>query len=352
MTNTVQGIVSTRDERRPTSVFDTIQALQPEIARALPKGMDADRIARLALTCVRKDRALAECDPRSFAGALLTASALGLEPGVNGEAWLVAYKRECTLIIGYQGFAKLFWQHPLAATFDAHTVHAADVFDYQYGTDPHLIHRPAPGDRGPITHYYATASLTNGAFAFVVLTTDEVKALRGGKVGTNGGIPDPQHWMEKKTAVRQLVKLLPRSTALNRALTVDEQPGHRLYAEHISDRNALSAAPEQTQAPAPLDVPAVTREPEQQPARPARTPMATAQRGRMFALFAEAGITRKDGQYDYIHHAIGRPITSRAELNADEASVVIQMLEHDLAPGLDDAAPVTDDATEEPSWTS
>ena len=45
MSNTVQGIVSTRDERRPPSVFDTIQALQPEIARALPKGMDADRVA-------------------------------------------------------------------------------------------------------------------------------------------------------------------------------------------------------------------------------------------------------------------------------------------------------------------
>src|SRR5690606_2858516 len=119
--------------KQPASIATLIQQMQPEIQRALPKGMDGDRIARLALTVVRQTPKLAQCSPASFAGSLLTAAALGLEPGVNGEAYLVPYKNECQLIIGYQGYAKLFWQNPLARHLDAQAVYANDEFDYEYG---------------------------------------------------------------------------------------------------------------------------------------------------------------------------------------------------------------------------
>src|SRR5690625_5861271 len=94
------------------TIGQVINQMQGEIARALPKGMDADRMARLALTVVRQTPRLAESTPQSFAGALLTAAALGLEPGVNGEADLVPYRgkkeciTECQLIIGYQRVTK------------------------------------------------------------------------------------------------------------------------------------------------------------------------------------------------------------------------------------------------------
>lgn len=234
-----------RTDDQPT-VGQFIQRLQPEIARALPKGMDADRIARLALTVVRQSdleakksgkpgNSLANCKPESFAGSLLTASALGLEPGVNGEAYLVPYKGECTLIVGYQGYAKLFWQHPLAKHLDAQAVHENDEFDYGYGLAQYLRHKPARGDRGRVTDYYAVAELSTGASAFVVLTADEVKKLRGGKVGTSGGIADPMHWMERKTALRQLFKLLPKSTTLISALAVDEQQGSTLVERAVPE---------------------------------------------------------------------------------------------------------------------
>jgi recombination protein RecT len=218
------------------SVANFIERMRPEIANALPRHMDVDRVMRLALTVVRQSeiqarktggKSLSECTPDSFAGALLTASALGLEPGINGEAYLVPYKGECTLIIGYQGFAKLFWQHPMAKHLDAHAVHQNDAFDYGYGLAQFLRHKPAKGERGPITHYYAVAELSTGASSFVVLTKEEVKELRG-KEGPSGNIPDPQHWMERKTVLRQLVKLLPKSANLGAAIAADEQPGSAL----------------------------------------------------------------------------------------------------------------------------
>jgi recombination protein RecT len=250
MTNSEVARIS--EKVGPVAAF--IKRLQPEIARALPKHLDGDRMARLALTLVRQSvrdsqpgKSLADCSPESFAGALLTSAALGLEPGINQEAYLVPYKGECTLIVGYQGYAKLFWQHPLAKHLDAHAVHENDEFDYAYGLAQYLRHRPAKGDRGKVTHYYAVAELSTGASAFVVLSAEEVKALRGGKVGPSGQIKDPMRWMERKTALRQLIKLLPKSTSLVQAMAVDEQKGSTLVERGvptaIADGDGLAALP-------------------------------------------------------------------------------------------------------------
>lgn len=250
---------------KPT-VGALIQQLRPEIQRALPAGLSGDRVARLALTCVRKEPKLAECTPESFAGALLSAAALGLEPGVNGEAYLVPYKdrktqiSECTLIIGYQGFAKLFWQHPLAKHLDCQAVHERDSFDYRLGTDPFLSHKPATGERGRIVNYYAVAGLEGGAAPFVVLSPEEVKALRGGKTGSSGNIPDPQKWMERKTVLRQLFKLTPKSTQLATAIQADERTGTDLHAEHVAARELEAPAVPALAAAAPADFDTTTGE--------------------------------------------------------------------------------------------
>lgn len=237
----VRGAVATQQQKPTVEAF--IGQIVPEIQRALPKGMDGDRIARLALTVVRKDRNLQQCDPYSFAGALLTAAALGLEVG-TGEAHLVAYKGECTFIPDYKGLSKLFYQHPLARHLDCQAVYERDEFDYAYGLEPYLTHKPARGDRGAITEYYAVASLSTGAKAFVVLTPDEISALRGGKVGPDprfkGG--DPMHWMERKTVLKQLMKLLPKSTTLQKALDADEKTGRELAYERAVEGGVAPTA--------------------------------------------------------------------------------------------------------------
>ncbi|WP_280244987.1 recombinase RecT [Nocardia abscessus] len=234
-----------------TTMARFITSLQGEIARALPKHMDADRMARLTLTLLRRTPRLAECTTTSFAGALLTASALGLEPGVNDECYLVPYRAydkkeqrgwvECQLIIGYQGMSKQFYQHPLALHLDAHVVYEADAFEWEYGTSAYLRHKPARvplEERGKITDYYAVAKLTSGAAPFVVLSPEEVRVLRNGKEGPSGDIPDPQKWMERKTCIRQLAKLVPKSTSFAAVMAADERDGSELYRERLAERNA------------------------------------------------------------------------------------------------------------------
>lgn len=231
-------------EPQRRTVAQTITHYAPIIAEALPKHIDPDRFTRLALTTLRKTPALQRCNPESFVGALLTASALGLEPDVNGEAYLVPYKRECTLIVGYQGLAKLFWQHPLAARLSAEYVCENDEFTYSKGTDPHIHHEPALGDRGKVIAYYGIVGLKNGANWFDVFTPAQIKALRGPV--RSGNIRDPEHWMERKTALKQVLKLAPKATQLVAVQQVDEQPGSIQRAATIAqvEAPAIEAASE------------------------------------------------------------------------------------------------------------
>ena len=235
------------------STHQLLKALTPEIARALPAGMDADRIARLVMTEIRKNPLLGQCTQDSFAGALLTASALGLEPGVNGEAYLVPYRDkkrgviECQLIIGYQGITKLFWQHPRAARVDTQMVCANDEFRYSKGLHPILEHVPAPSDRGEPIGYYAIVGVTGAEPLWDYFTVEQIKNLRRGKVGSKGDIADTEHWMERKTALKQVLKLAPKTTRLDQAIRSDERSGAEL-----SRPQGLGVLP-----PPPVDTPAI-----------------------------------------------------------------------------------------------
>lgn len=248
MTTDYAPVAQNKAHRMTTAQL--IKELTPEIARALPKGMDADRVARLVLTEIRKNPTLAECTQQSFAGALLTASALGLEPGVNGEAYLVPYKdnkrriTECQLIIGYQGLVKLFWQSPQAEYVSTDWVGANDEFGFTKGLRPELWHHPAKGDRGEPVYYYAIVRAKGAEPIWDVFTPEEIAKLRRGRVGTKGDIPDPMRWMERKVALKQILKLAPKSTRLDLAVRSDENIGSQLFRSQGMDVPALTEQPE------------------------------------------------------------------------------------------------------------
>lgn len=208
-----------------------IDKLQPQLTRALPAGgLTADRLARIVLNEVVRTPRLAQCTPASLGGAVMTIAQLGLEPGAaTGEAWLVPFKNgrtgryEVTLIIGYQGMVKLYWQHPLAKGLTAQAVHANDYFEFQEGLNPRLDFRRALTDRGPVIAYFAAATFTTGGSGFVVLSPDDVEEIRArSRAKDDGPWQTDYDAMAKKTCIRQLFKLLPKSTALALALAHDD----------------------------------------------------------------------------------------------------------------------------------
>ncbi|CAM5607907.1 hypothetical protein GCM10010329_17160 [Streptomyces spiroverticillatus] len=215
---------------QPTLV-QFVQSMRGEIARALPAHVaNPERIARIALTELRRVEHLAECTQESFGGALMTCAQLGLEPGgALGEAYLLPFWNkkvrayEVHLVIGYQGMIRLFWQHPAAAGLATHTVHENDEFAFEYGLTPVLRHKPARSNRGRPTDYYAVATMANGGSAFVVFSVEDVEAIRQrSKARDFGPWATDYDAMARKTCIRQLFKLLPKSSELARAVAHDE----------------------------------------------------------------------------------------------------------------------------------
>lgn len=221
------GAEVTRAEESAPTLAQMIDRMRPEIQRALPKHLDADRIARIALTTLRQTPELAKCTPESFLGALMTCSQLGLEPGPLGEAYLVPFGRVCTFIPGYRGLVKLAYQSGQIASISAETVHELDRFKRYYGSDRRLEHEPPPlGEpRGKAIGWYAIAEFKDGTKpVFIVLDRNDVEAIRASsKTANSSSSPWKTHYdaMAKKSAVRQLAKWIPLSAELSAALAQD-----------------------------------------------------------------------------------------------------------------------------------
>lgn len=217
------GAVQSQGDDKPT-MQQQIERMKPEIARALPKHMDADRMARIALTLIRKNPDLADCTTESFLGALMTCSQLGFEPGSpTQEAYIIPRKGQAEFQLGYQGMVTLFYQHPMASSLKVETVHENDHFEHEEGLEEKLVHRPfAGGPRGRAVAYYSVAKLINGGRTFKVMYPSEVEARR-----QKSSHPSSKAWkdnydeMAKKTVLRNHFKALPKSAELSRAMAHD-----------------------------------------------------------------------------------------------------------------------------------
>lgn len=218
------GQVEQNGEQQKPTMAQQIERMKPEIARALPKHMDADRIARIALTLIRKNPDLANCTTESFLGALMTCSQLGFEPGSpTQEAFIVPYNGEASFQLGYQGMVTLFYQHPMASSVKVETVRENDYFEHEEGLEERLIHRPfAGGPRGKAVAYYSVARLINGGRTFKVMYPSEVEERRQKMRSKNSPAwRENYDEMAKKTVLRNHFKALPKSAELARALAHD-----------------------------------------------------------------------------------------------------------------------------------
>lgn len=207
----------------PPTAAALIEQMGPQFARALPNHIPAERFTRLALTALKTNRALQRCSVESLLGALMTCSQLGLEPNTpTGEAYLIPYGDTCTFVPGYQGLAKLAWQSGQIAEMYAEPVYAKDEFTYTLGLHRDLIHRPAEGDRGALRGIYAVVRLKDGGTLFDYMTAAELDHHeKAHSKKRSGGPTDDRLWMRRKTVLRQVLKLVPKSTSMQQALAQD-----------------------------------------------------------------------------------------------------------------------------------
>jgi len=214
--------------------------LTPEMQKALPKHLTADRMVRVTLTAIRTNPLLLECSVPSIMAAVMKSAQLGLEVGVLNQAYLVPFKKntkmpdgtwkstyECQLIIGYEGYIDLFYRSGKVQTVYASEVYAKDEFEYEYGLKETLRHIPTKDkDRGPITHFYAYVQMVGGAYRFMVWPKERVDShgAQFSKSWNDAKGPWKTNYaaMGMKTMIRQLQKWIPKSVELRQGLEADE----------------------------------------------------------------------------------------------------------------------------------
>ena len=246
------GTALANQERKPVTLQSLVEQSAKELARALPDHMKPERVVRIALTCIRMNPKLSECTPESFMGALFTAAQLGVEP-IAGKAHILPFNnrrkidgqyvvvKEAQFILGYPGLVDLFYRHERSMSLSWGVVKEGDEFDYSYGTDSFIKHKPA-AQRGRSLYYYVIANLRGDVKPFMVMSYEEcmdhgkrhsktwqdTKWVGGQKVDCEGHFDPNSPWstdedsMCLKTTFVQLAKTLPKSSEVQLALANDE----------------------------------------------------------------------------------------------------------------------------------
>lgn len=267
-------------DRKFRDVRGMLNSMAPQFEKVLPRHISADKLIRVALTTWRGGEKLMNCEPLSFAGAVLECAQLGLVPdSILGRAHLVPFwnsKRrvqECNVVLGYQGLVELALRSGQVKDINAQVVYEADTFEFEYGTEERMRHTWNPAmseeDRGDPIAVYMFARLRDGEQHYQVLpwskilqtreralaqrkawvevdkATGKERAMRQGKDGPYSfdspwvtDLPE----MGRKTAIRYGSKLLPLSSEFQRAASLDER--HDLGLEQGLAHSAAEVIPD------------------------------------------------------------------------------------------------------------
>ena len=225
------------DQPEKRTIASELERLKPQLMKAIPSHMDADRLTRIALTTIRQNPKIAECTPSSLLGAVMQAAQVGLEPDALGSCYLVPYNRkvkdpngeywvkEVQFQIGYKGMLELVRRTGEVLKIAAHEVYENDVFEVEYGTEEKLRHVPEIiGDRGKLIAFYAHAKFRNGSDAFTVMGLQDINHVRDkfSKAKDYGPWVDHYESMAKKTVIKALIKYMPISVEVQKSIAQDE----------------------------------------------------------------------------------------------------------------------------------
>lgn len=228
-----------------------LEAHKKQIALALPKHLNADRMARIALTCFRTTPKLGECDPTSVFAAVIQAAQLGLEPGLNGRAFLIPYGNVCQFIPGWKGLVELVNRSGRASVWTG-VIYQGQKFDYQQGDTPRLSITEISNEDNPalIAYAYAVGRVKGADQPVIELwSREKIEKHRDryNKVGKSHYSYENFEMYARKVPLLQVLKYLPATPELEAALILNDAA--EMNAQHLTIKDAI----EGTFVPVPAD---------------------------------------------------------------------------------------------------
>ena len=214
-----------------------LEAYKGEIARALPRHLNGDRMTRIALTAFRRNPKLAECEPKSVFAAVIQASQLGLEPDTLGRSYLIPYEKrakrgdrwetvgvECQFVPGWKGLVELLNRSKQGTAWTG-AVFEGDEFDYQLGDSPFVHHRPGGEDDPSLLRYVYSVGRPNGSNWPIIEAWPMAKVWkhrdRYNKVGAKHYSFGNEEMYARKVVLLQVLKYMPMSPELQKAIELE-----------------------------------------------------------------------------------------------------------------------------------
>ncbi|WP_374419367.1 recombinase RecT [Chromobacterium sp.] len=217
-----QGAASQKSPQASLMAF--FEKNKGQLALALPKHLNPDRMIRLALTAFSQNRQLQSADPRSIFASVVIASQMGLEIGVSGQGFLAPYKGKAQFIPGWQGLVDLVSRSGRATVWTG-AVFAGDEFDFELGDSPYIKHRPCgEDDPDAMSHVYAVGRVNGSNWPVI-----EVWPIRRvwkhrdkhNKVGKAHYSYENLEMYARKIPLLQVIKYMPKSIELTNALNAE-----------------------------------------------------------------------------------------------------------------------------------
>jgi len=214
-----------------------------EKLKVLPKGMKKNVLLAAFWNAVLKNPKLHQCTPESIVGALLKCAEWGLLPGGDNVYLIPRHNNkkpgrplECNAQKGYQGLIELIYR-VTGANVEAHVVYENEwngkegKFDYQFGTNGYLHHKPAFKNRGKPVCAYALWK-KDGVVDFDIISMEEIEkrrkmSLSYQKAEKFGTKDSSWHlWPEammRKSAILKMLKMKPKTPELELAISEEEE---------------------------------------------------------------------------------------------------------------------------------
>jgi recombination protein RecT len=179
-----------------------------KIKQALPANVNLDQFTRTTLTAIQQNPAICNADKNSLYNAVVRAAQDGLMPD-GREGAIVAFGDKATWMPMVFGIIKKLGQAGIK--MDAQVVHENDEFQYEFGDDAKIIHKPPKlgKPRGEMIGAYAIAT-GEGYVMREVMDADQIEAVR-----QQSRAKDSLMWTKfkseawRKTVVRRLAKRVP-----------------------------------------------------------------------------------------------------------------------------------------------
>lgn len=216
--------------KKNLTIEDYLTKYEPEFQRALGKSMDAAKFSQDALTAIKQSPQLGNADLSTLFGSLFLAAQLKLPVGGPlAQFHLTPRKRgdklEVLPIIGFGGYVQLIMNTGLYSKVGAFLIHEKDYFDEGANSERGEFYdfKKARGDRGPVVGVIAYVKLKGyDESQYVYLDAETMRTRHRPRYWEKTPWGTDEGEMFKKTGVRMLQKLLPKSIeAQSLALAAD-----------------------------------------------------------------------------------------------------------------------------------